>query len=153
MKKINLKKKDGIYLSIISLLIIAVVVLFVCTYLANVRKASWEMSEYYKNKVTSFGIQNTNLSKGQIIFVGDSITDMYPLDDYYADLDLACYNRGIGGDVTQGVINRLQTSVFDLAPSKIVLMIGTNDVDLGRSTEEIFANYRIILEEVLTSSL
>ena len=148
MKKINLKKKDVVYISIISLLIIAITVLSVCLYWANVRKATWQASDYYNNKVTSFGIQNANLSRGQIIFVGDSITDMYPLDDYYADLDLACYNRGIGGDVTIGVINRLQTSIFDLAPSKIVLMIGTNDVDFGYSTEETFANYRIILEEI-----
>ena len=148
MKKISLKKKDVIYISIISLLIIAITILSVCLYWANVKKATWQAGEYYNNKVTSFEIQNTNLSRGQIIFVGDSITDMYPLDDYYADLDLACYNRGIGGDTTAGVINRIQTSIFDLAPSKIVLMIGTNDVDFGRSTEEIFANYRIILEEI-----
>ena len=148
MKKLNLKKKDIIYLSIISLLLIATIVLSILLVVANQRKASWEMGEYYKNKVTSFGVQNANLSKGQIIFIGDSITDLYPLDDYYADLDLACYNRGIGGDVTQGVIDRLQVSIFDLEPSKIVLMIGTNDVDFGNDTETIISNYRKILNEI-----
>ena len=148
MKKLNLKKKDFAYLSVILVLVIAIVVLSIGLYTANMRKASWEMSEYYNNKVTSFGIQNANLSKGQIVFVGDSITDLYPLDDYYADLDLACYNRGIGGDVTQGVIDRLQVSIFDLQPSKIVLMIGTNDVDTGNSNETIILNYRKILDEI-----
>ena len=148
MKKLSLKKKDFAYLSVILVLVIAIVVLSILLYTANMRKASWEMSEYYNNKVTSFGIQNTNLSKGQIVFIGDSITDLYPLDDYYADLDLACYNRGIGGDMTQGVIDRLQVSIFDLEPSKIVLMIGTNDVDWGVSTETIISNHRKILEEI-----
>ena len=148
MKKLNLKKKDFAYLSVILVLVIAIVVLSIGLYTANMRKASWEMSEYYNNKVTSFGIQNANLSKGQIVFVGDSITDLYPLDDYYADLGLACYNRGIGGDVTQGVIDRLQVSIFDLQPSKIVLMIGTNDVDTGNSNETIISNYRKILDEI-----
>lgn len=148
MKKLNLKKKDFAYLSVILVLVIAIVVLSIGLYTANMRKASWEMSEYYNNKVTSFGIQNANLSKGQIVFVGDSITDLYPLDDYYADLDLACYNRGIGGDVTQGVIDRLQVSIFDLQPSKIVLMIGTNDVDTGNSNETIILNYRKILDKI-----
>ena len=95
MKKINLNKKDIIYLSAISVLLIITIVLSVSLYWANVKKLSWQANDYYNNKVMSFGVQNANLSKGQIVFVGDSITDLYPLDDYYADLDLACYNRGI----------------------------------------------------------
>ncbi|MBO5715942.1 MAG: hypothetical protein J6S23_06075 [Clostridia bacterium] len=148
MKKINFKKKDAIYLAIISLFIIATIVLSVMLVMANQRKASFEMSNYYNNKVMSFAIQNTNLSKEQIVFIGDSITDLYPLDDYYADLDLACYNRGIGGDTTQGVIDRLQVSIFDLKPSKIVLMIGTNDVNGGIPNDKIISNYKKILEEI-----
>jgi lysophospholipase L1-like esterase len=61
---------------------------------------------------------------------------------------LACYNRGIGGDVTRGVFDRLDVSVFDLAPSKIVLMIGTNDIDFGVPNEEILSNYRLILDKI-----
>ena len=148
MKKMNLNKKDVIYLSVISVLLIITIVLSVSLYWASVKKSSWEANDYYNNKVMSFGVQNANLSNGQIVFVGDSITDLYPLDDYYADLDLACYNRGIGGDTTSGVINRLQASIFDLAPSKIVLMIGTNDVDGGVAFDKIISNYRIILDEI-----
>lgn len=148
MKKLNLNKKDIAYLSIIALLLVAIVLLSIVTWHANQRRISWETSGYYKDKVTSFGIQNANLSKGQIVFVGDSITDLYPLDDYYADLPLASYNRGIGGDTTQGVIDRLKVSIFDLEPSVIVLMIGTNDVDLGIPNDQIVVNYRKILDEI-----
>ena len=148
MKKINLNKKDITYLSAISVLLIIIIALSVSLYWANVKKFSWQANDYYNNKVMSFGVQNANLSKGQIVFVGDSITDLYPLDDYYADLDLACYNRGIGGDTTSGVINRLQVSIFDLEPSKIVLMIGTNDVNGGVAFDKIISNYRIILDEI-----
>ena len=62
------------------------------------------------------------------MFVGDSITDLYVLDDHYADLPQAVYNRGIGGDTTAGVLARLQVSVLDLQPDVVVLMIGTNDL-------------------------
>ena len=148
MKKINLEKKDKIYILIISLLLVVTIVLSVAVVIANQRKSTWEMSDYYRNKVRSFAIQNTNLSQGQIVFVGDSITDLCPLDDYYSDLDLACYNRGIGGDITLGVIDRLQVSIFDLNPLKIVLMIGTNDVDFGYSYEKIVSNYRNLLEKI-----
>ena len=148
MKKLNLKKKDFAYLSVILVLVIAIVVLSIGLYTANMRKASWEMSEYYNNKVTSFGIQNANLSKGQIVFVGDSITDLYVLDEHYGSLQRACYNRGIGGDTTSGVLERLQVSVFDLAPSTVVLMIGTNDVNGGLPEDEILGRYRQIVETI-----
>ena len=72
-------------------------------------------------------------------------------DCHYADLPLACYNRGIGGDTTDGVLARLQTSAIDLHPSKIVLMIGTNDVGGRRNNDAILENYRNILQTLHTA--
>jgi len=103
--------------------------------------------EYYNMKCDSYAVQNANLSQGQIVFIGDSITDLYHLDDYYADLPLATYNRGIGGDTTAGVLKRMKVSLYDIAPSKIVLLIGSNDVG-GRSVEYIMSNYQKILEQI-----
>ncbi len=102
---------------------------------------------YYEIKCKSFEVQNANLSPGQIVFIGDSITDGCALDTFYGDLKLAVYNRGIGGDNTSGVLNRLQTSVFDLKPSKIVMMIGTNDINGNINQEKILENYREILRQ------
>ena len=147
-KNKKMTKKDIIYLSIIALLVVATFVLSILLVALNLQKSSFEHGEYYHNKVTSFGVQNANLSEGQIVFIGDSITDLYPLDSYYSDLDRACYNRGIGGDTTQGVIDRLKVSIFDVNPSTIVLMIGTNDIDGGVPNETIIENYKIILSEI-----
>jgi len=61
---------------------------------------------------------------------------------------LAVYNRGIGGDTTDGVLGRLKVSLFDIKPSKVVLMIGTNDIDGGRNNDEILSNYRQILQQI-----
>ena len=108
-----------------------------------------DRSDYWREKYNSFKVQNANLSKGQIIFVGDSITDLYPLDDHYTDLNLATYNRGIGGDTTDGLLDRLQVSIFDLAPSKIVLMIGINDIfGGGKNNDYVLNNYNLILEKI-----
>ena len=147
-KNKKITKKDIIYLSIIALLVVSTVVLSVLLVVANYKQQSFEHGEYYHNKVTSFGVQNANLSEGQIVFIGDSITDLYSLDSYYSDLNRACYNRGIGGDTTQGVIDRLKVSIFDVNPSTIVLMIGTNDIDGGVPNETIIENYKIILSEI-----
>lgn len=135
-------------LLVISLLVAAVASLSVAV--ARKQETRNDAQIYYDNKVLSYGVQNANLSKGQIVFLGDSITDLYILDDHYAGLDRACYNRGIGGDTTEGVFKRLQVSVFDLQPSVVVLMIGTNDINAKRSEDEILRNYRQIVEAITT---
>lgn len=149
MKKIKLTKKDGVYLGIIAVLIIAVITVGLVLGIEPKKGADVVMQEYYNDKCQSFSVQNANLSKGQIVFIGDSITDLCPLDDYYGELSLACYNRGIGGDTTDGVLKRLDLSIFDLEPTKVVLMIGTNDVDGGKSEDYIIKNYIKIVEKIL----
>ena len=146
--KIRIKIKDVIYLSLVAICVAAIIVLSIMLGKANQRKREWEMGEFYNDRLMTFAYENMHFSKGQIVFIGDSITNLYCLDDYFANLDLATYNRGIGGDTTEGVLNRLQTSIFDIAPSKIVLMIGTNDVSWAVPREEIVANYRKILDEI-----
>ena len=146
MKKLKLTKKDVIYLVIIGVLVLGIAALTVVLIVG--RKTETAHGDYYAEKCESYRVQNANLSKGQIVFIGDSITDLYPLDDYYADLPLAVYNRGIGGDTTQGVLDRLQVSLFDLAPKKIVLLIGINDINGGIGVDIIADNYSRILGEI-----
>ena len=143
------KRMHIIYISVIVFLIGALLVLSFHLYHSQWKdKNLTDHQKYYQSKCNSFTVQNFNLSKGQIVFLGDSITDLYPLDDYYADLDLATYNRGIGGDTTQGVLDRMKVSLYDLTPSKIVLLIGTNDINGGVKTEKIVENYAKILSEI-----
>ena len=147
--KIKLNKKDAIYLSVIAVLVIAVIVVGL---VLGIKPHGVEepnvFKQYYDDKCASYAVQNGNLSKGQIVFVGDSITDLCPLDDYYQELSLATYNRGIGGDTTEGVLNRLKVSIFDIKPSKVVLMIGTNDIDAGKSEDYIMENYTKIVDKI-----
>ena len=143
--------KNAILITSVVLLAIAVVVLSI---LLSVKKKADDratLNEYYSMKTYSFGIQYANLSKGQIVFIGDSITDLYPLDDYYADLDKAVYNRGISGDTTQGVLDRLKISLYDVAPQIVVLMIGVNDINGGKTNEYIADNYGKILSDIKTN--
>ena len=140
-------KKDMLYWVIIAALIVALTVVSVLFGIS--RKNEKEADTYYNTKCASFEVQNANLSKGQIVFIGDSITDGFQLDNYFTDLPLATYNRGIGGDTTSGVLDRLKISLYDLKPSKIVLLIGINDIIGKRSeTDEVLKNYREILSEI-----
>ena len=132
------------------LLVAAVIILSVN--LAKYQDNRNDFQKYYDNKVFSYRVQNTNLFKGQVIFIGDSITDLYILDDHYADLELACYNGGIGGDTTAGVLERLQVSVFDLEPSVVVLMIGTNDVNGNLPENEILDRFNAPTANINTAA-
>ena len=133
-------------------LAVAVVLLLAAVVILSVFLTKEEGREdlqlYYDMKCESYATQNVNLAKGQIVFIGDSITDLYILDEHYADLPLATYNRGISGDTTQGVLNRLDVSVLDIEPACVVLMIGTNDINGNVSEDVILANYGKILDTI-----
>jgi len=95
-------------------------------------------AEFAANKVAS---------KGGIVFLGDSITQGWG-DPGQRFPGYRCVNRGISGDTTRGILFRLQEDVLDLSPEAIVLLIGTNDIDIGAKSKEIANNLAAILAAV-----
>ena len=67
-----------------------------------------------------------------VVFLGDSITELAPLDELFPDLPVV--NRGIGWDTSVDVLDRLDEAVID--PSIVSLLIGTNDLHTSRSTKD-----------------
>ena len=132
----------------IAVLLITTVALSVILIVKN--KKENDMQTYYYQKCEMFEMENANFARNQIVFIGDSLTDGCMLDKFYSNLPLATYNRGIGGDTTSGVLKRLKLSLFDINPSKIVLLIGTNDINGGVENNKILENYRNILKEIST---
>ena len=66
----------------------------------------------------------------RVVFLGDSITDGGIWDEWFPDLPNQ--NRGIAGDTVGGVLDRLDSAIFE--PRAVSLLIGTNDLSgLGRS--------------------
>ncbi len=86
-----------------------------------------------------------------LVFLGDSITDMWgdDLGGNFPGVKVA--NRGIGGDTTRGVLIRLQEDVIALHPAGVVLLIGTNDLADGATPEVITGNLKLILAELWKS--
>ena len=110
-----------------------------------------DSKSYHKEKCEEFANENLTISAGQIVFLGDSITDLCELENYYTNLNLQLYNRGISGDTTIDLKNRLDVSAIDIKPSVIVLMIGTNDINWGRSVSAILQTYEEILKELYSN--
>jgi lysophospholipase L1-like esterase len=84
-------------------------------------------------------------NRGAVVFLGDSITQEWGggLGAAFPGMQVA--NRGISGDTTRGVLIRLQEDVLALAPTAVVLLIGTNDIEEGATPETIVGNLKLIL--------
>jgi len=83
--------------------------------------------------------------RGAVVFLGDSITQMWGDDLGNSFPGMKVANRGISGDTTRGVLIRLKEDVLDLQPRAVVLLIGTNDLDENAEPETIAANLKLIL--------
>ena len=66
--------------------------------------------------------------KGQdrVVFFGDSITDIWHLDEYFPGKPYI--NRGIGGQTTPQMLVRFRQDVINLRPKLVIILAGTNDI-------------------------
>jgi lysophospholipase L1-like esterase len=62
----------------------------------------------------------------RVVFMGDSITDMWQLPLYFLGKPYA--NRGISGQTTSQMLVRFRQDVVDLKPRVVVILAGTNDI-------------------------
>ena len=86
-----------------------------------------------KNKKENYRILNKEYAlKNQTVLLGDSITDFFNWYELFYDFSKnsgqAVYNRGISGDTTDRLLERLNENVLNIEPKNVVLLIGTNDI-------------------------
>lgn len=89
------------------------------------------MEQEKANKVERYHRLNKFVRPGQILFVGSSLMEQFPVNELLMDLQLpyTVYNRGIGGFTTTELMEVLDVCVYDLKPSHIFINIGTNDLN------------------------
>lgn len=64
--------------------------------------------------------------ENRVVFFGDSITDIWHLDEYFPGKPYI--NRGIGGQTTPQMLVRFRQDVIDLHPKVVIILAGTNDI-------------------------
>lgn len=89
------------------------------------------------------------LKKGQIVFFGNSLTQGGKWKEYFPAQDPA--NRGIAGDNTLGMLNRLH-EIIEARPKKLFILAGTNDISMGRDNEKILTGIKSIIYQVKAGS-
>ncbi|MEI2578756.1 GDSL-type esterase/lipase family protein [Scytonema sp. PRP1] len=101
---------------------------------------------YYLHKKSQFELLPK--SDLDIIFLGDSLTEEGQWSELLENPNIK--NRGIGGDTTDLILNRLDT-ILASKPKKIFLMVGINDLlGIGKAVktiEQIILVYSAILTE------
>ena len=113
-------------------------------------KEAWRLEK--EQMVRDFHIRNQDAIKGEIVFTGSSLMEMFPIEEWVKELGPDApivYNRGVGGYKTSDLLPILDACVFELAPRKVFINIGTNDLSDGNiSLEEVMANYDRIITEI-----
>lgn len=108
---------------------------------------------HWENRVRSFKEQN--LPWQNVVLLGDSITEGFDVTKYFPGRRVL--NRGIGADVIgndmapddhRGLLQRLDNSVFDCAPTDVFILIGINDLGAGRTVDTMEAGYRDLLKRI-----
>jgi len=97
-----------------------------------------------------FGRENQTAKKGQIVFVGSSLMEIFPIEKMQQGLglDKVIYNRGVRATTTADLLKHIDLCIFDLAPSKIFINIGTNDIGFKVPESTFLANYDEILRQI-----
>jgi lysophospholipase L1-like esterase len=89
--------------------------------------------------------KNEPIITGKVMMVGNSITE----GGNWAALlnDATVINRGISGDVTFGVLNRIK-DITDRKPSRLFLLIGINDLSRNTPDDIIIQNIFKIVSKI-----
>ncbi|MDO1445073.1 GDSL-type esterase/lipase family protein [Rhodocytophaga aerolata] len=105
------------------------------------------MPAHYEKRVALF--EKEPVKTGRIIFLGNSITE----GGKWAQLtgDTTIINRGISGDITFGVLRRLD-DITKRQPAKLFILIGINDIGMDIPDDVIADNYRKIIQAVQKKS-
>lgn len=128
-----MKKNFLIYLLIFLIIVLSVTSCFL--YYKFVTKKCYILKNEVKN------ILNPNY-----VFLGDSITALYDLNKYYDGLPVV--NSGISGETTEDIVNNLQDRVYKYNPSKVIILIGINDIERKIIKEKTIENITKIVTQI-----
>ena len=83
---------------------------------------------------------------GGVVFYGSSTIRLWPLDKNFPDLKAV--NAGFGGSETRDAAHFFSRLVRPLKPAKIVFYEGDNDINSGRTPEQVEADLKKFCEKV-----
>lgn len=102
-------------------------------------------SGLYAHRVELF--QRLPAVPGSVVMLGDSQVEQCEWAELLHLDSLQVLNRGITGDQTQGILQRLD-EVLRHDPAKIFLLVGVNDLVLGSTPDETAERYQSVVAAI-----
>lgn len=104
--------------------------------------------QHYPKRIKQFA--SAPLNCNEIVMLGDSITEQ---NDWNASITVRTpiRNRGISGDTSDGVLQRLE-EIIQSRPSVLFLLIGTNDLWTSNTPEKTASNINKITKSIKRQS-
>lgn len=133
--------KSSVLLKLLVTAVVAVTTLAVSQAQAQTKVVAKFRNDYYDARRAAHDLEG--MQQGAIVFVGNSITEQGWWSILIKRDDIE--NRGIGGDNTFGMIDRLP-DILKSKPAKIFLMAGINDLTAGYPMDTIVSNIRTMVK-------
>jgi len=140
------KTKRTIFLTATPALILLIATILTLSFGSNINKTQGKMNldgeivtkkdstkPVEKDKVKE-ETEKVDYKKENIVFYGDSITDFYNMDTFYENLPVI--NSGTSGFQTKDLLSLVEERVYIYNPTKVFIMIGTNDIAFTDLTNE-----------------
>ena len=108
---------------------------------------NWLLKEQEKIQTKYRELNQVSVLEPDIIFIGDSIVEYYPLQELFGDA-MTIVNRGIRGYQTRLLLENLDAHLYGDAVDQIVLLIGTNDIGKDIPLNEALDNLERVIQSI-----
>ena len=104
-----------------------------------------KMISKHAEQLAAFESENNQLERCDFLLIGDSHTRGLPARALPANLLVV--NRALNGETTTGVLQRFDKSIATIDATKVVVLVGYNDLKY-RSVDAAIVNYQKILTQL-----
>mgnify|MGYP000873320536 FL=1 len=108
---------------------------------------NWLLKEQEKIQTKYRELNQVSVLEPDIIFIGDSIVEYYPLQELFG-VAKTIVNRGIRGYQTRLLLENLDAHLYGDAVDQIVLLIGTNDIGKDVSMNDALDNLERVIQSI-----
>lgn len=108
---------------------------------------NWLLKEQEKIQTKYRELNQISVLEPDIIFIGDSIVEYYPLQELFGTAK-TIVNRGLRGYQTKLLLENLDVHLYGDAVDQIVLLIGTNDIGKDVPMNETLDNLERVIQSI-----
>ena len=108
---------------------------------------NWLLKEQEKIQTKYRELNQISVIEPNIIFIGDSIVEYYPLQELLGTAK-TIVNRGIRGYQTGLLLDNLDAHLYGDTVDQIVLLIGTNDIGKDVPMSQALTNLESVIQSI-----